>query len=101
MIGMLPVERIRVHVAFPVDLCVDLCRTAVLADRRKLCRIAHQHESAALAGIDVMHQIVEQTTGSKDSIVVGIIRNHRRFVHYEQSILLKVDVVLKDIHIRD
>ena len=76
-------------------------RALFLADRRKLCRIAHQHESAALAGIDVVHQIVEQTASTKDGCVVGIIRNHRRLIHDEQSILPEVDIVLKDIHVRD
>ena len=76
-------------------------RTLFLTDGRQLRRVAHKDEAAAFAGIDVVHQVVEQTPCPEDGAAARLVGYHRCLVHDEERVLPEVDVVLEDIHLRD
>ena len=71
----------------------------LLADRWQLCRIAHEHQSAALARIDELNQVVQQMPRAEDAAVAPFVADHRGFIYDEQRVLEQVDILREVRHL--
>lgn len=65
------------------------CWAFLLAYGRKLCRIAHEHQPTACAGIDKFYQIVQQLSRAEKAVAAKV-GNHRGFVYHEESVTMFV-----------
>ena len=54
-----------------------------LHDRRELRHVAHQDQPAVLAGVDILDQVVQQTSRSEDERVQPVVGDHGGFVNDE------------------
>ena len=67
-------------------------RTLLLPHWRQLCRIAHQQQTASLAGIDKLHQVVQQPARAEHGTGQSPIGNHRGLIHYIESVSCQIIV---------
>ena len=75
------------------------CGTFFFAYRRKLRRIANQHQSASLTAVHILYQIVEQTPATEHTARQSVVTNHRSLINYEQSMLMKIRIHRKIIQL--
>ena len=75
------------------------CGTLLLPHRRQLCRVAHEHQAAALARIDKMHKVVQQTARTEGRAAGTGVGNHRGLVHDEQRVAKQVHALQEVGHL--
>ena len=74
-------------------------RTELLAHGWQLRRIAHQHQAAALAGIDELDEVVQQVSRAEGTAAQALVADHRGLVHDEQRVLQQVDILHEIRHL--
>ena len=60
------------------------CWTLFFAHRWELRRVAHHHQTATLATIYILYQVVEQTARAEEA-VSAVVGHHRGFIDDEQG----------------
>ena len=74
-------------------------RTLFFAHRRKLCRIANQHQPAPCTGIYILDKVVQKTSRSESCPRQTIIGYHRRLIDNEQSLLMQIVIQREVVHV--